>query len=143
MPCCPVDYPAGKPGSSPSIQIWADGRPAPVTGTLTYAAAMTVTWTVAKTGVRTGKVAGKGLLNGLSWTLTGPNGETLALPTSSSTSLLSQLGAGVYIPSDTAATVKLPASLGSAGTWRLSFTPAQWIYPGATLHSPVDLTYAS
>jgi len=136
--------PAGTPGSSPSLQIVADGRPAPVSGTLTYSASMTAaSWTVAKTGVRTGKLTGKGLRQSGSWTLTGPDGTTVAVPTVSSTAMLAAVSAGVYVASDTAATVKVPASLGVAGTWQLSFTPNSELYPGATLYAPLNLMYTS
>jgi hypothetical protein len=136
--------PAGKPGSTPSIQIVADGRPAWVTGTLTYNASMSARWTVAKTtGVRTGRISGRGLLQSGSWTLTGPDGSTVAMQTVPSAATLAWVSRGVYVASDTAATVRLPGSLGAAGTWRLSFTPNAGLYPGATLHAPLNLAYVS
>lgn len=134
--------PAGKPGSSPTIQMTADGRPAAVSGTLTYGASMTAAWSAAKTGVRTGTVSGKGLLQSGSWQVAGPS-STVSLPVLPSAAALAQVPAGVFVASDTRATVKLPASLGAAGTWKLSFTPNATLYPGATLFSPVSLTYAS
>ena len=74
--------------------------------------------------------------------LTGPGGRKAVLGAVPSAAALSLAKAGVFVASDTGATVKLPTSLGAAGAWQLSFTPSRALYPGAALQAPLGLTYA-
>jgi hypothetical protein len=130
-----VSVPPGVPGQSIHIVLSRSGVLSASNGTLKYGANISSLSVKADpSGVRLATVAGRGLLGATGWTLTSPDGSrATALPVVASHAELTQAGFGVLITGDTAASIKLPAHpAGGVGDFRLSFTPNQVTYPGAS-----------
>jgi hypothetical protein len=127
-----VTVPAGVPGQTIPIVLSRSGIQTAPDTTLKYGANIaTTTLRADVTGTRTAVVTGRGLAGATAWTLTSPDGtHSTALPVVTD---LSTVTAGVLISSDTSAQLKLPTAPASgAGNFKLSFTPNQTTYPGAT-----------
>jgi hypothetical protein len=137
-----VTVPSGAIGAAAPIVLLHDKVPgAPITG-VTYAAAVSrVTYAA---GARTGwttTVSGIGFAGSGSWKLVDAGGTTVAsLPVVSTSAALTASSGGVLRTSNTAATVKLPAT--APGRYRLTFVPDQVAYPGASV-LPTDGAYVT
>jgi IPT/TIG domain len=128
-----VTVPAGAIGAAAPIVLLHDKVPgAPITG-VTYAAAVSRVTNAA--GARTGwttTVSGIGFAGSGSWQLVDADGATVvSLPVVSTSAALTTSSGGVLRTSNTAATVKLPAT--APGRYRLTFVPDQAAYPGSSV----------
>jgi C1A family cysteine protease len=129
-----IAVPAGVPGQSIPIVLSRAGIVSATDSSLKYAANISaIAVRPEASGARYAAVTGRGLAGATGWVLTAPDGShTTALPVVTDSAALAA-AAGVLITGDTAAQIRLPAyPVGGAGTFRVSFTPNQTAYPGAS-----------